>query len=331
MKNSEKVIINIFIPVYNAEKYLNQCLDSIINQSIFDKLSIVIINDGSTDNSQKIIDEYTSKYSNIFGYVQENKGLPYARTAGLCKFLNGEVPRGKYFYTADSDDFLENDMLEILLKVAEQEESDLTYCDYSFYPHKISTKAKWFKHYQGVLDWKFIERNTQPWNKLVRWDLAKSIKLQDIWPIYGDSVYLDLLIHAKHIACVNRSLYHYRVGHASMSGSYKGKLKFYLYVAEIAYMQRNFIKGLENKSLETYFNYRYIYALLQACFISALDENKPIYDEIVIKLKTMDYLKNPLTMMILNHNFGKLKAFALGYLIPANYYLARAICKVALR
>lgn len=88
-------------------------------------------------------------------------------------------------------------MYELMLKAAEEDDADYVYCNYSCYPHSVSTKAKWFKPYEGIVDWNLIERNTQPWNKLIRSDLAERIRMVDLMPKYSDSVYVDLLLHAK--------------------------------------------------------------------------------------------------------------------------------------
>ena len=77
--------VSVILPVYNVEKYLNKCLDSLINQSL-DNFEIIVVNDGSPDNSQKIIDEYVSKYPKIVkSYIKENGGLSDARNYGIKK------------------------------------------------------------------------------------------------------------------------------------------------------------------------------------------------------------------------------------------------------
>ncbi len=102
--------ISIIVPIYNVEKYLRKCLDSLINQS-FEDYEILCINDGSTDNSQNVIDEYVEKYPNlIYGYIKENGGLSDARNYGLKK------AKGDYVLFVDSDDYLANDSLDILYK-----------------------------------------------------------------------------------------------------------------------------------------------------------------------------------------------------------------------
>lgn len=176
-----------------------------------------------------------------------------------------------------------------------------------------------------------IERNTQPWNKLIRWDLSDSINLPDIWPIYGDSVYVDLLIHAKKIVSIEDKLYYYRVGHPSMSGEYIGRLNFYLHVSELANKQIDFLSDLNNDDLNLYFQYRYIYSLIQVCFIAAINGNKSVYQETQKKLNDMKYLKNPYTRIVLNNNFGILKSCLLSYIVPKSYNMTRLIYKMSIR
>ena len=105
--------VSIVIPVYNVEKYLRECLDSVVNQSLRD-IEIICINDGSTDNSFKILEEYKSKEIRLQVLSQKNGGQSKARNAGL------EVATGEYIYFLDSDDYIKTDALEILYKIAKK-------------------------------------------------------------------------------------------------------------------------------------------------------------------------------------------------------------------
>ncbi len=101
--------ISVIVPVYNTEKYLKKCLESIINQT-YQEFEVIIVNDGSTDNSQKIIDKYIEKYQNIIKCInKENGGLSSARNVGI------EVAKGDYIIFVDSDDYLETTLLEQML------------------------------------------------------------------------------------------------------------------------------------------------------------------------------------------------------------------------
>lgn len=96
---------SFIVPVYNMEKYLKKCLDSLVKQT-FSDFEIVIVNDGSTDKSEKIIEKYKNKYPNIKVINQKNKGLSEARNEGVKK------AKGKYIIFIDSDDYVEKKLLE---------------------------------------------------------------------------------------------------------------------------------------------------------------------------------------------------------------------------
>ena len=111
--------ISVIIPVYNEEEYCNECIDSVINQS-YKNLEIICINDKSTDNSLKILEDYAQKDSRItIINNQENKGLGFSRNVGL------EYATGDYIFFIDSDDSILENTLELLLKNAISNESDV--------------------------------------------------------------------------------------------------------------------------------------------------------------------------------------------------------------
>jgi glycosyltransferase EpsH len=117
---SDLVLISVIIPVYNVERYLNQCIESVINQS-FSRIEIILVNDGSTDTSTEICNQWEKKDSRIKVIHQENKGLSGARNKGI------EESSGKYLTFLDSDDWLNSDTLELTVKLAEEHEYDLVF------------------------------------------------------------------------------------------------------------------------------------------------------------------------------------------------------------
>ena len=119
MSNNLKV--SVIIPVYNVEQYLNQCLDSVINQTLKD-IEIICVDDGSTDNSFKMLEEYAQKDNRIKVIHQKNKGAAAARNEGLY------IAQGKYLSFLDSDDFFEIDMLEQMYNCAEKYNTDIVVC-----------------------------------------------------------------------------------------------------------------------------------------------------------------------------------------------------------
>ena len=128
----EKLDLSIIIPVYNAEKYLDKCLDSILNQDTKYKYEVICINDGSSDNSLSILNEYKSKYSNIKVISQENKGISVTRNVGI------ENASGKYLGFIDNDDYVNKDYIERLLSIAYKEKADIVKCNFvNFTDNKI--------------------------------------------------------------------------------------------------------------------------------------------------------------------------------------------------
>ena len=105
--------VSVIIPVYNVEKYLPACLDSILNQTLKD-IEIICVNDGSPDNSHKILDAYAMRHPQIRVINQENAGLSAARNTGI------DAAKGEYLYFIDSDDFLHPQCLEIIHGLAEK-------------------------------------------------------------------------------------------------------------------------------------------------------------------------------------------------------------------
>ena len=102
-------MITIIIPIYNAEQYLNECLESVINQT-YTEWECILINDGSSDNSEKICQYFINKDNRFIYYHQENQGLSLTRNRGI------EEAKGEYIYFLDADDYISNNCIELLIK-----------------------------------------------------------------------------------------------------------------------------------------------------------------------------------------------------------------------
>ena len=126
----ETCLVSVIIPAYNVEKYLNATMKSVMKQNFHD-FEVIIINDGSTDSTQKIIDKYVSSYPNIVrSYQQENKGQSAARNKGVG------YANGKYIAFVDSDDILANDFISSLFAACEHNYSNASFCDYEITTEK---------------------------------------------------------------------------------------------------------------------------------------------------------------------------------------------------
>ena len=125
--------ISVIVPVYNVEDYLEDALDSIVNQT-FNDIEVLMIDDGSTDNSRYIIEKYALDYDNFYAFHKENEGLPITRNYGL-KFAKGE-----YVHFMDSDDFLINDAFQKMYDCASKYNSDVVTTNF----YRYNNNKTWF-------------------------------------------------------------------------------------------------------------------------------------------------------------------------------------------
>lgn len=195
--------VSVIVPVYNVEKYLERCLNSLVNQTL-DDIEIIVVNDSSPDESQKIIDNYIQNYPNkVFGYIKPNGGLSDARNFGMGKMS------GEYFGFVDGDDYVEETMFEKLYTTAIKEEADLTCCDFYWeYPDhlKKSVDGPYANEKQLLV-------NMMPtvWNKLYKKQWYEKLDVK--FPIglrYEDSSFsIRIAPFINKIAYVNEPLIYY--------------------------------------------------------------------------------------------------------------------------
>ncbi len=193
----ENILISIIIPVYNVEKYVKKCLDSILNQTL-KEIEIIIINDASVDASERIILDYKEKDYRIKYFKQEvNQGQGYARNLGVQK------AKGKYILFVDSDDYIKMDALEILYNEAEKMLLDVLEANYYIVKENriLKKENKLFKSVLSGDDYFETIPYTVGvvWNKLWRTAFIKDNKLA-----FKDIFYEDILFISESIECINR-------------------------------------------------------------------------------------------------------------------------------
>ena len=199
--------ISIIVPIYNAEKYLSKCINSLINQTK-KEIEIILINDGSTDRSEEIINNYRDE--RIKYLKNENQGIGKTRNFGI------EKATGKYLMFVDSDDYLKEDACEILFKKAEKEKLDLVICNYYKVDEETDKKEiieiKEFKNTK-LKDNKelLLNVNLAPWNKLYKRDLIKKNKIKFVENLkYEDAPFVvETMDKAKRIGQVTEALNYY--------------------------------------------------------------------------------------------------------------------------
>lgn len=223
--------ISVIIPVYNVEKYLRICLESILNQN-FKGYEIILINDGSTDNSLNICREYEKKYSNIIVINEENSGPSAARNKGL------EYAKGKYISFIDSDDELLPNYFKILYDTAEKNKCDVLTCGYNTGKNTADIKPNFIfnKIMSGrefILSNKKIHSNNDlcfPWRYFYKRSIIKDgkVKFNTNITIGEDTVFsLEAILKSKRVMAIEDILYSHRIDNPNslMTVKYKPKLE----------------------------------------------------------------------------------------------------------
>ena len=221
--------VSVIVPVYQVEQYLRQCLDSILKQTFID-FELILVDDGSKDNSGKICDEYALKDNRVRVIHQVNKGLSDARNTGMNQMS------GKYFMFVDSDDYISELMVEKLYEKAEETGADIVCCNFEYF-WKNNEKASYStKQRSEVLSSSEIfnhrknERNygfwTVAWNKLYRTKSMHSFQFRS-GKIHEDEFWAnDIYQKDLKVVTIEDSLYYYRQRHNSIIGVKNIKKEF---------------------------------------------------------------------------------------------------------
>lgn len=162
--------VSVIVPVYNVEKYIEKCLESLVRQTLTD-IEIIVVNDGSTDNSEGIIKKYIEKYNNkIKYYTKENGGLSDARNYGM-QFATGE-----YIAFLDSDDYVDITLYEKMYNKAIEQDCDYVECDF-IWKYDNKEKKDIGVRYKDKHEM-FVSARVVAWNKLIKKELIDKTKAQ---------------------------------------------------------------------------------------------------------------------------------------------------------
>jgi len=196
--------ISIIIPVYNGEKYIKKCLDSVINQTK-KEIEIIVINDGSTDNTEECIKLFND--DRIKYFKNTNHGIGYSRNYGISK------SRGKYIMFLDSDDYMSENECELLYKKCIEEDLDISICDF----YKVSGNSKEkvnlpdFESSSLKENPNIITEYLNPWGKIFSRKMLIDNNIKFVENLkYEDAPFLiEALCSAKKIGKVNENLHYY--------------------------------------------------------------------------------------------------------------------------
>lgn len=224
-------LISVIVPIYNVEKYINKCIDSIINQT-YTNLEIILVDDGSPDNCGKICDEYAKKDNRIKVIHKENGGLSDARNVGI------KNAKGMYITVVDSDDYIEQKYIEILYKSIKENETDI-----AIGSHKViyenGTIIDKSTNEENVIESKNVLKrilydegiDLSAWAKLYKKELFYSIQ----YPkdrLYEDAATTYKLIDASNkISIISKPIYNYMIRNNSITNNDFSKKKMDLIIS----------------------------------------------------------------------------------------------------
>lgn len=298
--------ISVIVPVYNVEKYLKKCLNSLVNQTLKD-IEIIIVNDGTKDNSQQIIDEFKVKYPKLIkSYIKENGGLSDARNYGL------KYATGKYIAFVDSDDYVDEKMFEIMYEKAISSDFDIVMCDLNYvYDEKIKfcscNVTKDLLNKKQIKD-KMINIYPTAWNKIYKKSLINKFQFKKgIW--YEDVEFMyRILPYADSIGVINKPFYQYVQRQGAISSTFNDKIFDYIYNFNglINFYKENNLFNEYYDELE-YSYVRHIYATMIKGLSKTNDKKKYIYGvELArqnVNKKFPNYKKNKYLRKITFKNF----------------------------
>ena len=289
MSEKESYSLSIVLPVFNVEKYLERCIKSIL-EGTYKDLELVIVNDGTKDNSENIIIRYLEKYNNITYIVKENGGLSHARNIGYT------YAKGEYIAFFDSDDYIEKDMYEKLMAKVKDYNYDIVVCDlymeYEQTGKKIYVSSNVEKEYKdvekdnnGISIRKEIMENIYiaVHNKIYKKELIEKT-FENGMPFVNGMYYEDILYtysilqNTRSISFVKEPLYYYVQRTSSISNNYDKKL--YDIITSVEMLIENAVENNrfeDYKEILEYIGIRYMYGTFMKRI--AKTKNKKIYLE----------------------------------------------------
>lgn len=281
--------VSIIVPIYNVDKYLKQCLDSCINQTLQD-IEIICVNDGSTDNCLEIINEYALKDSRIKVINQDNQGLSMARNNGF------EIATGEYILFVDSDDWLAPQCCELTYNQAKENNNDFVYFNHAEYLEKTNKIIIYnqLKPLKKIINQKQVDikktkninyiTRSNIWNKLYKRSWLAENKLKFIKIKVEDTPYMVMsFLKSNSISFIEKPLYIYRIRTDSLVSHIK--------IEDFIEAKTLPIKYLTNSSnagnlLKVYLN-NYFNSITHWYYTLPLNkEEKTLYKIIIISLFT---------------------------------------------
>ena len=216
---------SIIIPVYNGEDVIKRCISSILNQS-FKDFELLIIDDGSTDNTRKICELYKNEYGCIRYFAQSNKGPSVARNFALNQ------ARGEYICFIDVDDYIESNYLKVLNEYIEEYATDVIFLGFLFEDGKTKEilskvnlkKDMYNKNEFGSLVKKLVDNDIfgYTWCKIIKKSILNNIWFDTNYSLHEDTIFIcEVLKKAKAVCICDQYLYHYTKAEGTLCTKYR--------------------------------------------------------------------------------------------------------------
>lgn len=273
--------VSVIIPVYNVENYLRKCLNSLVNQTLKD-IEIIVVNDGTLDNSQEIIDEYVKKYpKKVVSIIQENGGQGAARNTGLLH------AKGEYIGYVDSDDYVEENMYEELYKKAKEEDSDIVICGNNVVKENYEFLSK------EDVDKEFLLGKMAVWNKIYKKNIIVDNKIQFRSKVWYEDLDFTMKVYfsSKKISYVDKPLYNYLLREGSTMNNNNIKRNLELIEAFDSLIDYCKDKKIYNKAKDE-IEFLCIYHMYIFAITRVLNTNNKYKDKIAIINKFKDYINS---------------------------------------
>lgn len=286
--------LSVIVPVYNVEKYLKKCLDSILMQTYKD-YELILVNDGSTDNSSKICDEYANLNKNIKVIHKKNGGLSEARNIGL------KTASKEYVFFIDSDDFLDDcKAFEKIIRRTDETKVDVLNFGFKKYYEESNKMVSYFKkedyifkkNYDIKQTFSYIIKNNlyiaSAWNKVIRTQILQKNNLKFIEGIYSEDIEWcnRLAIYSKTFDYLNEDFYCYRQRKESISKNILSKNLLDLKDSIITcYKQIEKLDKYKKMNLLSYISYQYGTFLLCQAMVKSEDSEVNLYIDEMEKYK----------------------------------------------
>lgn len=214
-QNNKEILLTVIVPVYNVEKYITKCINSILIQT-YSEFELLLIDDGSPDNSGYICDQYAISDKRVKVFHQKNSGVSSARNKGL------ENAKGRYIQFIDSDDYIENNMFELMLNKALQDDDDIVICDFYNQWKFVKKATNELLDINSSFTSDLIISNITPsfWNKLIKRKLFVENKINFHEGLTLGEDYLlmiKLSLFSNRVSKLDIPLYHYVKTNSSSS------------------------------------------------------------------------------------------------------------------